>query len=87
MFSQVVCPDETPQGTTQPQVVGYLKFKKKTPKYLANKDGGVFKKFEKKIKKLPRNLELQDIIRTQFFVTFEGTLQLEVVLFQKHLKK
>ena len=55
-----------PYYTTLPQVVGYLKkFTKKTPKYHASQDGGVFKNFEKKIRKLPRNLELWGIIRTK----------------------
>jgi len=33
--------------TTLPQVVGYLKFKKKTQKYLASQDEVVFKIFKK----------------------------------------
>jgi len=44
---------------------GIFNLKKKPQKYHASQDGGVFKKFEKKIRTLPRNLELWGIIRTK----------------------
>jgi len=80
---------KTMSGTTQPQVVGYLKFKKKKkkPKYLASQDGGVFKKFKKNNKETTPQLGVVRYNKDKFFVTFKGTPQLGVVLYQKHLKK
>jgi len=73
-----------PYYTTLPQVVGYLKkFTKKTPKYHASQDGGVFKKFEKKYKETTPQLGVVGYNKDKNFVTFKGTPQLQMEWYQK----
>jgi len=84
----VVCLDETPQGTTQPQVVGYLNiFLKKTKNITQVKMEGYLKNSKKINKETTPQLGVVGYNKDKSFVTFEGTLQLGVEWYQKNLKK
>jgi len=77
-----------PYYTTLPQVVGYLKFRRrKTQKYHASQDVVVVKNLEKKYKETTPQLGVVGYNKDKIFVTFEGTPQLQVEWYQRNLKK